>query len=289
MPSILCSHCGKRILLPTPVPVCSNCGTPFTVSGSSASAAGGSTASSHASPPTPLPPLPSAYSPKAGASSAAPVKAKTPRGSTSHAPDLEGIVAAPPHRDTIEKSSDWSQIVLQVLFFLFTLPFFIRNLFKVRGRSRSTMTVHTIRVWRSDGTSGEARFEGDFTASIPAPGDRVSLWGSSRAGILIVKRAYNHNTGAKIKTSGSSRLWLSRVAAIALPVLILALLYLYAPLIPSLLSALGTFLIMGLVIYFLVVIFVPWIPRRIVPYVVGIFLLYAILSVCTHMNAHPHP
>lgn len=271
MPSIKCAKCGNKILLLPSVTNCANCGTAV-----------------------PLPPVPPPTSSSSSASAAVPlptgVSPIMPTGLPARIPDLEGKIAIPPVRDTIERPSDWSHFVLQALFFPFVFPFLIRSMFAASKTPKPTMTVNVVRIERlSDGTTGEARFEGDLISGIPGLGDHVSLWGSQRRGTLIVKQAYNHDTGAQISIRPSNILWPSRIAAIALPIIVALLLFLFAPLIPVLISTMGTLLIAGIVVYILVVFFVPWIPKRIIPFIVGIFWLYVILSVCAHAGSPPHP
>lgn len=207
----------------------------------------------------------------------------------SGSPMLEGSITTFT-RDTVEQPVDWSHVVLRILIFPFTLPFLARSLLAGRRKPRPTMVVNIMRIARlSDGAIIEAHFEGDFTASIPSLGDHVSLWGSYRNGVLIVKRAYNHSTGAQISVRRPGMLWLSRVAAIILPPIAVILLIIFAPLIPALFSAAGTLLITGIVIYCLIIVFLPWIPKRVVPFIVGFFLLYAILSLCAHVGSSTHP
>lgn len=296
MPSIKCATCGNRILLPTPVDSCANCGTKFTGTGPSSTGTPVPFSTSTPLPPLPPPPPPPTSSTPPTPTTVArptpplPTSPTKPAGMPGRAPDLEGKIVAPPIRDTIERPSDWSHFVLRALVFPFLFPFLIRSIFATSKTPKPTMTVNVVRVERfSDRTIGEARFEGDLISGIPGLGDHVSLWGSRRSGTIIVKRAYNHGTGAQINIRPSSMVWLSRIAAIVLPIIIAVLLVLFAPLIPVLINTVGTLLVGGFVVYMLVIFFVPWIPRRIVPFIVGIFWLYAILSVCAHAGSPPHP
>lgn len=62
------------------------------------------------------------------------------------------------------------------------------------------------RLRMEDGRQREARFEGDFMLGSINLGDEISLWGYLRKGTLVVSRAYNHTTQAKIATrSNQSR------------------------------------------------------------------------------------
>lgn len=302
MPSIKCAHCGYKILLPTPVTVCGNCGTPFTVSGT------GSTTGASATGAAPLPPLPPPHpTPFSGPAHPVPAPAgpttttakppkpypptswAVPTGMLSRKPDLQGTVIIPPMRDSVESPLDWSHIVLRIMFFLLMFPFFLRDLLKAKTASRPAIAVQIVRIQRADGTICEARFENDFTSGSLSLSDRISLWGHKRAGVLVVSRAYNHDTGAQIRLRQSPMLFLSRLAAIFLPIIFTVFLVWFIPFIPSILHTLLVFFILGLVFYFLIVLFIPGIPRRVVPFLVGFLLLYAILSAFVYASTHLHP
>lgn len=148
MPSIKCTNCGYRILLPSPTSVCANCGTPFTVPGPGASASSKSAPAPLPSPtgsswpvpvPTSTPPIPmpssgspipmpsgSPGSPVPFSPTSASLYGSLPPGMPSRSPDLEGEIAIPPANGPQQIPLDWSQVVLQVLFF----PFFMRETFK---------------------------------------------------------------------------------------------------------------------------------------------------------------
>jgi hypothetical protein len=66
-----------------------------------------------------------------------------------------------------------------------------------RGQGQ-THTGHVLTVRRSNGTTGQARLEGEFPGAMVTRGDWVSLWGSQRHGVLMVSRGYNHQVGADI-------------------------------------------------------------------------------------------
>jgi len=153
------------------------------------------------------------------------------------------------------------------------------------------MTVHRWLIKRaSDGAKCEARVEGDLTGSQPSLRQPVSLWGHYRGGTLIVSRGYNHDTKAEIHVRRPVTLWLSRVAAVALPLLILATIVLFPGLILSTISALWTLIIIGIVLYVLIAIFVPWIPKRIVTFLILAFILYIAVIACSHafIGTQPH-
>ncbi len=74
------------------------------------------------------------------------------------------------------------------------------------GGNRDThkKTITSVRIRLEDGRQREARFDGDFLLGSVALGDEIALWGYRRRGTLIVKRAYNHTTEAKITMRGQT-------------------------------------------------------------------------------------
>jgi len=59
--------------------------------------------------------------------------------------------------------------------------------------------VIVLRVEALTGILSEARIESEIQGAGVRLGDKVALWGSYRAGILIVIRGYNYTTGADIR------------------------------------------------------------------------------------------
>jgi hypothetical protein len=167
----------------------------------------------------------------------------------------------------------------------------MRETFKTGSLPKPTMMVHRWLIERaSDKANYEARVEGDLIGSQPSLRQQISLWGRYRGGVLIVKRGYNHNTKAEIHVRFPVTLWLSRIAALAFPLLILAVIALFPGLILSTISALGTLIIIGIVFYGLIAIFAPWIPKRIVTFLVIALILYIVVIACSHalIGTQPH-
>jgi hypothetical protein len=237
MPSIKCANCGHRILLPTPTPVCSNCGTPFTPFASGTSAKPVPTPTSMPAPlppptgysplpvpvPAPTPPIP--VSPVAPTSPPVSAFGPLPTNMPSRPPDLEGAVAIPPTTHEVKVPSDWSEVFLGCIFFPILLVLrpmmFIMGAVGMSGRPERKMTITTIRVCRRDGNVRNARLEGDLMGAGISLSDEVSLWGSDRNGTLVVRRAYNHTTFDEIKIRASHVPWVPRIFATILLALIL--------------------------------------------------------------------
>lgn len=289
MPFVKCNVCSYKIQLPQPKPVCPACGRPFTVPGSASStmptpmpgptgsgyrpvpAPGGSGYSPVPVPvPLPIPPTPMP--------TGSPVSAlgPLPTGMPSRVPDLEGEIALPPTNGPQQIPLDWSQMILKGLFF----PFFMREITKTGSLPKPTMTVHQWQIERAaDKATYEARVEGDLVGSQPRLHQKVSLWGPYRNGLLIVNRGYNHDTRAEIRVHRPVTVWLSRVTVVALPVLILAALGLFPGLIQSAISTIGGLIIIGIIFYVVIGFIAPWMPKRIVNFLVLAFLLYIVASV----------
>src|SRR5947209_1113239 len=225
MPTMVCPNCKFRMLLA--YDKCPNCGYDFSgVGGPSAivpSTMGGQTTSPGSSKsssrplpvpaPTPPPrPVPAGSSPLPGPTASSPLP--VPSGSSSlfgplpahmppTPPDLEGTISSHPvtHRGVFTPT-DWSLRLMR--------PKLSRG-----GRTdpRSETTITTIRVRRTDGTQREARLEGDLVGAGTGLGDEVSLWGRDSSGTLVVKRAYNHTTGAEIRIRPPYDLSMERLKA----------------------------------------------------------------------------
>ncbi len=63
--------------------------------------------------------------------------------------------------------------------------------------------VIVLRVEDAGGRLTEARIEADLHGAGVRLGDHVTLWGQYRGGVLIVRRGYNHSSGADIRMSAS--------------------------------------------------------------------------------------
>jgi hypothetical protein len=197
----------------------------------------------------------------------------------SRVPDLEGEIALPPVNGPQQIPLDWSQMILKGLFF----PFFMREIAKTGSLPKPTMTVHRWQIERAaDKAIYEARVEGDLVGSQPSLHQKVSLWGHYRKGLLIVNRGYNHDTKAEISVHRPVAVWLSRVAVVALPLLILAVFVLFPGLIQSAISTIGGLIIIGIIFYVVLGFVAPWMPKRIVNFLVLAFLLYIVAAVFLH-------
>jgi hypothetical protein len=67
------------------------------------------------------------------------------------------------------------------------------------GRGESMVTL--LRIRTSDGTQRDARLRGHLTGANLTLGDKVSLWGWKRRGMLVVRRGFNHTSKSVISSS----------------------------------------------------------------------------------------
>ncbi len=77
-----------------------------------------------------------------------------------------------------------------------------------------------VRLRKDDGTLRDARFEGDLTGAGLTLGDRLSLWGRSRKGTLLVSKGLNQTVQAAILTNAYK---VSMLLTLLLPILLYVL------------------------------------------------------------------
>lgn len=149
----------------------------------------------------------------------------------SHLAVLEGVVDAPPTKNTVDVPLEWWSQGMLRLFFppVFTM---LSRYLLVAGpqhtgeptpQPKPTMTVYTVRVRRDDHTLGEARLEGDLIEGEPSLGDRLLLRGHFRGNTLIVDEGYNQSfhPPMRIKIRPPLPQQRARIAVVALLVLLL--------------------------------------------------------------------
>lgn len=149
----------------------------------------------------------------------------------SHPAVLEGVVDAPPTKNTVDVPLEWWSQGMLRLFFppMFTM---LSRYLLVAGpqhtgeptpQPKPTMTVYTIRVRRENQTLGEARLEGDLIEGEPSLGDRLLLRGHFRGNTLIVDEGYNQSfhPPMRIKIRPPLPQQRARVAVVTLLVLFL--------------------------------------------------------------------
>lgn len=68
-----------------------------------------------------------------------------------------------------------------------------------RGQQVERQTVYILGVRDATGDEHQARIEGEPMGAMPRRGDYVSLWGSPRHGVLVIRNGYNHSVGGEIR------------------------------------------------------------------------------------------
>lgn len=211
-------------------------------------------------------------------------------------PDLVGTLLTF-DRDTIDVPTDWSLTVLRIVFFPFLFSALTRNFFGTNPQPKQTMTAHRIQIEDSSGNTHSAILKGDLQGDKPRLGQQVAFWGRSDKGTLAISHGYNQDTQAQISATylGMGLLWVSRVAVIAVPVVILLLFLLNPSLLPMSINAIGAIIgliigaiIAGIILNIVIRAFVPWLPKQLVSIIVYALLFLALLTMCSSMFARLH-
>ena len=88
-----------------------------------------------------------------------------------------------------------------------------------QNKEKETVFVTRMRIRTSAGAQRDASLQGHFTGGNITLGDNVSLWGTKRRGVLLVRRAFNHTSDSVVTT---------RAMASAAPFLLMLVLLLIA-------------------------------------------------------------
>jgi translation initiation factor IF-1 len=72
------------------------------------------------------------------------------------------------------------------------------------GQEKEMVPIVVIRVRTEEGIQRIARFRGYLIKANLSLGDKVSLWGKRRGGVLFVRRAYNHTARAVVSTRSTT-------------------------------------------------------------------------------------
>ncbi len=203
MPTRTCLHCGTRNFPGNSK--CSGCGTVLGAAGTVAPPAppapapvsSWASAFGHVSPPVP-------YAPASKAPVVHPaVPAPTPGARRWGAPIVEGtVVDTSQIQVSVKPRTGFFRGLLGVLLLVFR-PAMVLAAWVLRGRTPAEhQTVLVLRIERDDGGLEQARIESDLDGATMDLGDRVSIWGKRRAGVVIVKYAFNHTVGAEVRLKG---------------------------------------------------------------------------------------
>jgi len=119
-------------------------------------------------------------------------------------PDIEGEVIDTNQVSVAVQRKTSVARGLAATILLFSRPLVLLTIWLFAGRRPNEYrTVHLIRVKRSDGTIGQARIEADILGATAEAGDFVSIWGTQRSGVLVLKQGFNHTVGGEILVEGS--------------------------------------------------------------------------------------
>ncbi len=240
MPSIKCSSCGHRILLPTDLTICTNCGAPLPIQ---------FMPSEQAMIPYKQPLVPEERSPRY--LSAVEGNSIHQSQTQSLSPYQSSMLSAPPNpfpdvsppmfRNDIDIALGNTNIATSLLWSRDKLPWwfparhpdiegtviqvnsqmehplyldFVGAIFRQlrdmlwadpqahdgQHQERDMVFVTAMRIRTPDGTIKDARLEGYSTGAHISLGDTVFLWGWKRRGLLFVRRGYNYTAKGSVST-----------------------------------------------------------------------------------------
>ena len=220
-----CPQCGYPVT--AAMSTCPNCGTSLRPAISAAGAA----SSVSSSPTTAIPATPAsgnASTSIAGAiqqNSVPPLPSLSPQPAEkkpyrmpSRSPDLEGTILSISYHIEFPPEHTFNPIV-DLFDFILDL-FFPTSPDQRYPRMPRGVRATIVRLRKDDGTLRDARFEGDLTGAGLTLGDRLSLWGRSRKGTLLVSKGLNQTVQAAILTNAYK---VSMLLTLLLPILLYVL------------------------------------------------------------------
>lgn len=134
-------------------------------------------------------------------------------------PTIYGIVM---HIESKEEVFNNPDILASLAMILVEFIWILVNVQQERENDRVVMT--TVRVQTFEGQLKDARLRGNMRGADMALGDRVSLWGIKRRGVLFVRHGFNHTAQGVISTNPGGLL-----LPIALAIVVFAALLVFAP------------------------------------------------------------
>jgi len=111
-------------------------------------------------------------------------------------PQTSGMVV---HIESKEEIIDYPDIFAAIATLLVGLIWVLVDVQQEKEHDRVVMT--TVRVQAHDGTLKDARLRGNMRGADLSLGDRVSLWGTKRRGVLFIRRGFNHTTQGVVSTA----------------------------------------------------------------------------------------
>ena len=202
-----CPACGQRILNPSGIIRCPNCGaslmpqitmspyspdthddfSPPPEQDNQPPASEAFDRNQEDTIPTPTPPVP--------------VMTAYPKDFPKSLPDCEGTVILLDSHEEPKRSSGVSEIAFNTLMdFIWSIPGGAAS-GTTSSKEKEKVQVTRIRIRDDNGSQNDARLEGRLTGVNVAQGDRISLWGKDKDGLLAFKYGYNHTSKGPIRTS----------------------------------------------------------------------------------------
>jgi predicted RNA-binding Zn-ribbon protein involved in translation (DUF1610 family) len=206
VPSIKCSVCGQRILNPTGLMACPNCGAPL-VPQPATSTAGQyySTSSSeeNAFAGTILGATPYAFN--NGSDSTAPppsidptmTGSQYPKQFPQRHPDVKGTIIHIETHEEPKSSGGAAEVAFKTISDIIWSMFGLSS--TQASKEKEKEPVMRIRIREHDGMLRDVRLEGRLTGINIAQGDIVALWGKKKgSGPLVFEQGYNHTADGSI-------------------------------------------------------------------------------------------
>jgi hypothetical protein len=144
-----------------------------------------------------------------------------PKGFPQRPPELEGSIILVAAQEEPKRTNGVSDAIFNTLIdMLWAIP---GSSSSSQSKEKERVYVTTVRIRTTDDVQKDIRLEGRLTGVNVAQGDRVSLWGKDRKGLLIFQQGYNHTTNGAITTtkttSAKNGLWLFAVALAGIVIL----------------------------------------------------------------------
>jgi uncharacterized Zn finger protein (UPF0148 family) len=233
MASIKCPACGQRILNPGGLAFCPNCGEPLALQLSEPGAATSFTAEENLFSRLVIDDQ-SPASDRSGSDTEPDLivpsevtNRQYPEGFPKRPPDLEGIVVLVESHEEPKRSNGISESVFNgLLDFLWSIPGSLGS--QAQSKEKEKVQVTRVRIRTADDRQRDIRIEGRLTRVNIAQGDRISLWGKQKQGLLAFQRGYNHTAEGIITTSNKANSQNSGLLIIGVMLIgIIVLLYYY--------------------------------------------------------------
>jgi hypothetical protein len=142
-------------------------------------------------------------------------------------PDLEGTVILVESHEEPKRSNGVSEAIFNgLLDILWSIPGTIGS--QNQSKEKEKVQVTRVRIRTPDERQRDIRIEGRLTGVNVAQGDRVSLWGKHKHGLLAFQHGYNHTAEGSIRTSKMASPKSGLLLIVVALTGILALLYYYS-------------------------------------------------------------